>query len=123
MINKIINFLQLSGLTWFVPLARLAAGEDPKEQMKQLWMVMGIPIIAFVLFLFLWAGGASKVETSLGKIPGPAQVMEQAGGLWEDHKAQREKADAFYERQDKRNALSPQSSRYHSEFSADLAQL
>lgn len=104
MINKIINFLQLSGLTWFVPLARLAAGEDPKEQMKQLWLVMGIPIVAFVLFLFLWAGGASKVETSLGKIPGPAQVMDQAGALWEDHKAQREKAAAFYERQDKRNA-------------------
>lgn len=104
MINKIINFLQLSGLTWFVPVARLAAGEDPKEQMKQLWMVMGIPIVAFVLFLFMWAGGASKVQTSLGQIPGPAQVKEQAFGLWEDHKAQRAKADAFYERQEKRNA-------------------
>lgn len=104
MINKIINFLQLSGLTWFVPLARLAAGEDPKEQMKQLWMVMGIPVVAFILFLFLWAGGASKVETSLGTIPGPVQVKEQAAGLWEDHKAQRAKADAFYERQEKRNA-------------------
>lgn len=104
MINKIINFLQLSGLTWFVPVARLAAGEDPKEQMKQLWMVMGIPIVAFVLFLFMWAGGASKVQTSLGQIPGPVQVKEQAFGLWEDHKAQRAKADAFYERQEKRNA-------------------
>lgn len=104
MINKIINFLQLSGLTWFVPVARLAAGEDPKEQMKQLWMVMGIPVVAFVLFLFMWAGGASKVQTSLGQIPGPVQVKEQALGLWEDHKAQRAKADAFYERQEKRNA-------------------
>lgn len=104
MINKIINFLQLSGLTWFVPLVRLAAGEDPKEQMKQLWMVMGIPVVAFILFLFLWAGGASKVQTSLGQIPGPAAVKEQAIGLWNDHKAQRAKADAFYERQEKRNA-------------------
>lgn len=104
MINKLINFLQLSGLTWFVPLARLAAGEDPKEQMKQLWMVMGIPVLAFLFFIFLWAQGASKVETSLGTIPGPSQVAVQAGGLWEDHKAQREKADKFYERQDKRNA-------------------
>ncbi len=104
MINKIINFLQLSGLTWFVPLARLAAGEDPKEQLKQLWMVMGIPIVAFMFFLFLWGAGASQVKTSLGAIPGPVQVKEQAVALWEDHKAQRAKADKFYERQEKRNA-------------------
>ncbi len=104
MINGIINFLQLSGLTWFVPLVRLASGEDPREQLKQLWMVMGIPIVAFIFFLFLWGQGASKVETSLGTIPGPKQVTEQAAALWEDHKAQRAKADAFYERQEKRNA-------------------
>ena len=104
MINKFINFLQLSGFTWFVPLARLAAGEDPKEQLKQLWMVMGIPILALVIFMMLWGQLSSKIVTSLGTIPGPAQVYEQAVALWDDHKAQRAKADAFYERQDKRNA-------------------
>jgi len=104
MINKIINILQISGLTWFVPLARIAAGENPKEQAKQLWLIMGIPIVAFVIFLTLWGQLSSKIVTSLGAIPGPSQVYEQAGALWDDHKAQRDKADAFYERQDKRNA-------------------
>ncbi len=102
--NKVINFLQLSGLTWFVPLVRLAAGESPKEQAKQLWLVVGIPILAFAIFLFLWGQLSSKIETSLGTIPGPKEVYVEATGLWQGHLAQREKADKFYERQEKRNA-------------------
>ncbi len=102
--NKVINFLQLSGFTWFVPLARMAAGENPKEQAKQLWLVMGIPIVAFIVFLFLWGQLSTKIETSLGTIPGPKEVYTEATGLWEDHQASRAKADAFYERQEKRNA-------------------
>lgn len=104
MINKIINFFNLAGLTWFVPLARLAAGENPKDQMKDLWFVMGIPILAFVLFLGLWGQLASTVETSLGKIPGPSAVFTEAKGLWAEHKEGRAKEAAFYERQEKRNA-------------------
>lgn len=102
--NKVINFLQLSGFTWFVPLARIAAGENPKEQARQLWLVMGIPLLAFVVFLLLWGQLSSKIETSLGTIPGPKEVYEQAVGLWAGHKAQREKAEAFYDRQEQRNA-------------------
>jgi ABC-type nitrate/sulfonate/bicarbonate transport system, permease component len=101
--NKIINILQVSGLTWFVPVARLIAGEDPKEQAKQLWIAMGIPIIAFAIFIALWGQMSSKVVTSLGTIPGPTQVYEQAQGLWQDHKYQREKQAEFYDRQEKRN--------------------
>ena len=103
MLNKITNFFNLTGLTWFVPIARMAAGESPKEQFKQLWLIMGIPIVAFALFLALWGQMASSVETSLGKIPGPAAVYEEAKGLWAEHKEVREKESAFYERQEKRN--------------------
>lgn len=101
--NRFINFLQLSGLTWFVPMARMAAGENPKEQFKQLWAVMGIPIAAFIVFLLLWGQLSEKIVTSLGTVPGPAQVYEQAAALWEDHKVQREKSAAFYERLEERN--------------------
>ncbi len=104
MLNKVIHFLEVSGLTWFVPLTRLATGESPKEQFKQLWMVMGIPIIAFIIFLVLWGQMAQSIETSLGKIPGPSQVIEEAKGLWEEHSYEREKETKFYERQEKRNA-------------------
>ena len=104
MVNKITNFFNLAGLTWFVPITRMAAGENPKEQLRELWVVMGIPILAFVFFLFLWGSLASKVETSLGTIPGPSAVYTEAKGLWAEHKEGRAKEAAFYERQEKRNA-------------------
>jgi nitrate/nitrite transport system permease protein len=44
------------------------------------------------------------VHTSLGAVPGPAQVWEQSVNLYDDHKAEREKAAEFYQRQDERNA-------------------
>ena len=104
MVNKITNFFQLSGLTWFVPIARMAAGESPKEQMRQLWLVMGIPVVAFLFFLVLWGQLASKVETSLGTIPGPSAVYAEAKGLWEEHQEGRAREQAFYDRQEERNA-------------------
>jgi nitrate/nitrite transport system permease protein len=102
--NKLIHFLQLSGFTWFVPVARMASGENPKEQLQQLWLIMGIPIVAFTGFLFLWGQLAQNIETSLGKIPGPSEVITEARGLIVEHRAEREKQAAFYERQQQRNA-------------------
>jgi nitrate/nitrite transport system permease protein len=71
---------------------------------RALWTALGVPALALVLFLALWAGLAPRIQTSLGAVPGPAAVAEQAWGLWEAHLAERERATAFYERQDKRNA-------------------
>ena len=104
MVNKITNFFNITGLTWFVPLVRMAAGESPKEQLRQLWLIMGIPIVAFTLFLMLWGQLANSVETSLGKIPGPTAVWQEAQGLYVEHQEGRKKEAAFYARQDKRNA-------------------
>ncbi|MEJ2442477.1 MAG: ABC transporter permease [Exilibacterium sp.] len=103
MLNRISNFLQLAGLTWFVPMVKMASGENPRQQLKELWQIMGIPVIAFLVFLLLWGQGASKVVTSLGSIPGPIAVWHETQALWQDHKAQREKAQAFYERLKARN--------------------
>ena len=102
--TRINHFLELIGFTWFIPVVKLCAGETPAEQFKQLWMIMGIPIIAFILFLMLWNWSAAKVQTSLGVIPGPAAVWEQVHTLVEDHYHEREKEQAFYIRQEERNA-------------------
>lgn len=101
--NKIIKFLNITGLTWFVPLVRIAAGENPAQQMKQLWLIMGIPIIAFMIFLGIWSFSASQVNTSLGAIPGPTAVWEEVGGLVKAHVAEREKEAEFLERQKAKN--------------------
>ncbi len=62
------------------------------------------PVIGISVFLLLWSFTAQKVETSLGAFPGPAAVVEQFGALYSEHRAEREKAAAFYERQEERNA-------------------
>lgn len=103
MFNKLIKFLNLTGLTWFIPLLKIAAGENPARQVRELWLIMGIPVIAFMLFLGLWNFSASKVHTSLGTIPGPAAVWDQVQGLVDAHYQEKQKRADFFQRQQLRN--------------------
>jgi nitrate/nitrite transport system permease protein len=103
MSNKLIKFFNITGLTWFVPLVKIAAGENPTQQIRQLWLIMGVPIIAFILFLGLWSVSAARINTSLGTIPGPVAVWHEAEGLVDEHAAERVKKAEFYQRQDERN--------------------
>ncbi|MEM9877917.1 MAG: ABC transporter permease, partial [Pseudomonadota bacterium] len=103
-IAKLSGYLDVLGLSWIVPLLKMGAGDPAQPQLKELWRLAGIPVLAMLIFLTLWARLAPTVETSLGAIPGPAEVWEQTGVLWEDHKAERAKEAAFLERQEKRNA-------------------
>jgi nitrate/nitrite transport system permease protein len=102
--DKIINFFEVTGFTWFVPLVKMAAGDSPKAQFTIFAKMVGVPMFAFMIFLGLWHVGAAKVITSLGQVPGPVQVWEQAQNLVDEHYAEREKEAKFYERQEKRNA-------------------
>jgi nitrate/nitrite transport system permease protein len=102
--DKLINFFKVTGFTWFVPLVKTMFGESPKQQLSIFASMVGIPVFAFVVFLGLWHVGAAKVITSLGQVPGPVQVYEQAVNLVDEHYAEREKEVNFYERQEKRNA-------------------
>ena len=63
-----------------------------------------MPVVGILLFLAIWNVVAKNIDTSLGQFPGPAQVLEQTFTLIDEHSAQREKADAFYARQEERNA-------------------
>lgn len=103
MSNRLIKFFNITGLTWFVPLVKIAAGENPKQQLRQLWLIMGVPIIAFLLFLGVWNATAARIHTSLGAIPGPVAVWQEAEGLLDEHFAERTKMQAFYQRQQARN--------------------
>ncbi|CAG7855766.1 nitrate/nitrite transport system permease protein [biofilm metagenome] len=102
--NQLIKFFNLTGLTWFVPLVKIAAGDNPTIQIRQLFLIMGIPIIAFAFFLGAWSFSAAKVQTSLGTIPGPADVLHEAKGLLEEHYAERQKQVEYFQRQKERIA-------------------
>lgn len=104
MLTQTANLFGKLGLTWFVPFFRLAAGEDPRAQLREILMQIGVPILAFTLFLALWGVLASGVQTSLGAIPGPAEVFAEAKNLVAEHNSERARETAFIERQEARNA-------------------
>ena len=99
MSNQLIKFFNMTGLTWFVPIVKIASGENPTMQLRQLFLIMGVPIIAFAFFLGAWGFSASKVNTSLGTIPGPSEVYTEALGLVDEHHAEKQKQVDYYHRQ------------------------
>lgn len=103
-INKASKYLNVAGLGWVTPILKMVAGEDPMTQGKELWRLLGVPVAAIVLFLMVWGNTAPMVKTSLGEIPGPMAVWEQATNLYAEHQRERAKEAAFYDRQDDRNA-------------------
>ncbi|EAT11719.1 ABC transporter permease [Bermanella marisrubri] len=88
---------------WLMPWIKLFQGQDIKQQSNILLKSLGIPFLAFIIFLFLWDVAAKSVVTSLGQVPGPAQVWQQAGGLWQIYEDEKTKEKAFYQRQNERN--------------------
>jgi len=78
------------------------SGDVTNKKLKCVVMDALVPMAAILVFLMLWSAGAKQVTTSLGVLPGPSQVFSQALNLIDEHKAEREKEAAFYERIQKR---------------------
>ena len=70
---------------------------------SNLFNSLGVPLLSISLFLIIWGLVAAQIDTSLGKVPGPAKVWEQTMTLYEEHVNERAKEVAFYEREEKRN--------------------
>lgn len=69
-------------------------------------IVLGIfiPTVGLLIFLLIWQVGSQSIKTSLGTFPGPKEVIVQWGNLVAEHKDEKAREAAFYERQAKRNA-------------------
>ncbi len=83
---------------------RKILAESPAQHAAWLWQQMGIPLVSIGVFLLLWAQLSSNITTSLGVLPGPVQIVEEVQGLWAEHVAQQEQREAFFVRQQERNA-------------------
>ncbi|MGR3500978.1 ABC transporter permease [Pseudaestuariivita sp.] len=94
-INKADKWFSVLGLSWLTPMLKAAAGDNPKAQVGEIWRLLGVPLLAIVLFLAAWGTLAPKVQTSLGAVPGPAQVWEQAVNLHEDAQRKAESREKF----------------------------
>jgi nitrate/nitrite transport system permease protein len=75
-----------------------------QEYFSSLMVKLGVPLIATIIFMGLWSATAVRIETSLGTVPGPVKVWAQAKVLYQEHKSERAKESAFYDRQEKRNS-------------------
>ncbi|GGE29519.1 nitrate transporter [Primorskyibacter flagellatus] len=94
-INAADKWLQVLGLPWVTPLVKAAAGDNPRTQMKEVWRLLAVPLIAIAIFLMLWASLAPRVQTSLGAVPGPAEVWTEMENLHRDAIAKGEKRAKF----------------------------
>lgn len=74
------------------------------QMMSGMAKTLAAPLVGICVFLLLWSAAAQNIDTSLGKFPGPKAVIEQFSILHTEHVEERDKAQAFYLRQDQRNA-------------------
>lgn len=83
-INAADKWFQVLGLAWITPILKTIAGDNPRAQVSEIWRLLGVPLLAIAGFLLLWATLAPTVQTSLGAIPGPVAVWDEAVNLHED---------------------------------------
>ena len=102
-INAADKWFQVLGLSWATPVLKAAAGDNPRAQMTEIWRLLVVPLLSICAFLLLWATLAPKVQTSLGAVPGPAQVWAEMVNLNEDAQAKATKRAKFEAMVEKRN--------------------
>ena len=77
----------------------------PGQLQLQNWLKQSLlSATGIAVFVLLWQLLASQINTSLGTFPGPLQVAQQWSGLVDEHKAEKTREAAFYQRQQQRNA-------------------
>lgn len=87
-------------------LAGVSRNGAMSKQWREIFATTFIAASSITTFLVLWSVVAAGVNTSLGTLPGPAQVLTQANGLWQEYHAERGKRKEFYARQAQKNAAS-----------------
>ncbi len=71
---------------------------------REIGTALAAPMFGIVAFLLVWAVLAPQVDTSLGALPGPAEVAEQGVALFNEWSAAKDAEVQFYAQQDANNA-------------------
>jgi nitrate/nitrite transport system permease protein len=85
MFNKIILYLNILGLTWFVPPMKMLAGQDVAYEFKRFIRMVGLPVLALAIFLFSWHAISHSVTIKGAKLPGPIEVSQAAGKMYHEY--------------------------------------
>jgi nitrate/nitrite transport system permease protein len=86
------------------PLARLADPVALAGALRRIAAAAVAPALAIALFVGLWSVAASRIETAIGRVPGPAQVAAAGWTLVAEHRAERAKEAAFLARMETQRA-------------------
>lgn len=92
--GNLLRFCNVAGLPILEPFVRLAAGEDPKEQMLGIAKFIVLPIFAVAIFLGAWTIAARTVVTDSMQLPSPASTWAAGKELVAMHFDQRAKDKA-----------------------------
>lgn len=84
-----LRFCAVTGMPVLEPFVRLAAGEDPKEQMAGIAKFVLLPIAAVLLFIGLWSAAAKVIVTDSGELPSPSATWNAGKELFAMHSAQK----------------------------------
>lgn len=85
MLNKVILYLNVLGLTWFVPPIKMLCGQDVPYEAKRFIRMVGLPLVAVAIFLFTWHALSGAVVIKGAKLPGPIEVTHAAGKMYADY--------------------------------------
>lgn len=88
---KGLKFCQVAGLPILEPFVRLAAGEEPREQFRNIFKFIGVPLLATVLFVLIWSAAAKRIKTDSAQLPGPAATWAAGKELWNAHFEQKQR--------------------------------
>jgi len=92
---KILKAVDVSGFTFLDPIIRLLYREEPGEQLRRIFKVIVIPVLAFTAFILLWAYLAPRHTTKSGEVPTPVVVWDAAQGIWTFHEREKAKEEAY----------------------------
>jgi nitrate/nitrite transport system permease protein len=62
LIARVNPYLAVLGVGWLVPVFKMATGDSPSTQLRELWRELGIPLLALALFVAAWAGVAAHAR-------------------------------------------------------------
>lgn len=94
--NGIAHALNKLGLGFFSPFVRLAAGDEPAKQVREIVISVTLPLFAFGVFVGLWTIASQYVKTDSLALPSPAKTWEAWQGILafaEEEKLNAEKFD------------------------------
>ena len=92
---RLLKIIDTAGLSFLSPVVRLAAGEEPRKQLKDIGRWIVVPVAAMLMFAFLWSVIAPRHKTKSGEVPTPAVVIEAWDGISRFHDNESAKEDGF----------------------------